>query len=205
MPRLVPGSPSAKRILTGEQATVAALAATANPRILHLATHGYFLGDDVPTGHVLQRSGLAFAGANHAKEFPAGADGLLSAYEVSALDLRATELVVLSACETALGDIRAGEGVFGLRRAFAIAGAGSLMMSLWPVGDEITAQQIGIFYRLWPQLGAAEALRRAQLETIKSLKADQGVAPAFLWAPFILQGAPTPLDSGRTDVEPKRP
>ena len=137
----------------------------------------------------LVRSGLAFAGANHASEVTKGEDGILTALEVSGLDLYGTDLVVLSACETGVGEIKNGEGVFGLRRAFALAGAKNLMMSLWPVSDEITARQMITFYKNLQKLPPAKALRQAQLQTIKELKAKYGFAPIVLWAPFILQGA----------------
>ncbi len=82
-----------------------------------------------------------------------------------------------------------GEGVFGLRRAFALAGAKNLMMSLWPVSDAITAYQMVTFYQNLKEHPPAIALRKAQLETIRQLKAQYGFAPPALWAPFILQGA----------------
>ena len=136
----------------------------------------------------LVRSGLAFAGANHASTITEGDDGILTALEITGMDLYGTELVVLSACDTGVGEIKTGEGVFGLRRAFALAGAKNLMMSLWPVSDEITANQMKAFYQNLQKLPPAEALRQAQLETIKELKAAYGVASPALWAPFILQG-----------------
>jgi CHAT domain-containing protein len=138
----------------------------------------------------LVRSGLAFAGANRASENTEGDDGILTALEITGMDLYGTELVVLSACDTGVGEIKTGEGVFGLRRAFALAGAKNLMMSLWPVSDEVTANQMKAFYQNLQKLPPAEALRQAQLETIKELKTQyNGTAPPGLWAPFILQGA----------------
>ena len=181
-----------------------------SPRILHLATHGFFLQDEeidlggemrgltvVPKEkpapgkryeNPLVRSGLAFAGANKASEITAGDDGILTALEITGMDLYGTELVVLSACDTGVGEIKTGEGVFGLRRAFALAGAKNLLMSLWPVSDEITANQMKSFYQNLQKLPPAEALRQAQLETIKELKSKEGFASPALWAPFILQG-----------------
>ena len=82
-----------------------------------------------------------------------------------------------------------GEGVFGLRRAFALAGAKNLMRSLWPVSDEVTARQMVSFYKNFQSRPPAEALRQAQLQTIKELRTKYGHAPVALWAPFILQGA----------------
>ena len=198
------------RIVTGTDATEREVLSTRRPRILHLATHGFFLPDlpelkmdetrmgfDVkpvlPKGYEnpLVRSGLAFAGANNAAKAQGSDDGLLTALEVSGMDLHGTDLVTLSACETGVGEVKTGEGVYGLRRAFALAGARNLMMSLWPVSDEITAEQMMTFYKLYGHgTPAAEALRSAQLETISKLRAKYGSAPPSLWAPFIMQGAP---------------
>jgi CHAT domain-containing protein len=212
IPLLVPGDKKRKRVLVGLEATAMAVKAARNPRILHLATHGFFLGDQAVQlsssvrgisvkssseeesekrvyENPLLRSGLAFAGANHAVQKDEGDDGLLTAYEISGMDLSGTELVVLSACETAVGQVHSGEGVFGLRRAFALAGAKVLMMSLWPIDDEITARQMKVFYQNLSKLPPAEALRQAQLDTIKELRAKHPSASPALWAPFIVQGA----------------
>jgi CHAT domain-containing protein len=192
-----------------------------SPRILHLATHGFFLPDqeteprradvgrlDEPEGTLgrlsglslpensMLRSGLALAGANtflRSRTPPEPAeDGLLTAEDVAGLDLLATELVVLSACETGLGPIRIGEGVFGLRRAFVLAGAQTLVMSLWKVPDEATRELMEDFYRrVLSGRGRADALREAQL----ALKARH--PEPFYWGAFICQGDPTPLSSNR--------
>jgi CHAT domain-containing protein len=118
----------------------------------------------------LLRSGLALAGANTwlvGSTPPLGAgDGLLTAEEVTGVDLLGTELVVLSACETGLGDVRAGEGVFGLRRTFQLAGAAAVVMSLWKVADDPTRDLMEAFYRhLLVGTPRAEALRQTQLQT----------------------------------------
>ena len=125
-----------------------------------------------------------------------GDEGILTALEVSGLDLHATDLVVLSACETALGRVAVGQGVYGLRRAFVLAGAHNLVMSLWQVNDKITRDLMERFYQAYGAgRSASEALRSAQLETIAFLRsrtggaASGGVAPVNLWAPFILQQA----------------
>ncbi len=133
------------------------------------------------------RSGLALAGANtwlKAGTAPEEAeDGLLTAEDVAGLDLLATELVVLSACETGLGQFHVGEGVFGLRRAFVLAGARTLVMSLWKVPDEPTRELMEDFYaRLLAGQGRAEALRQAQL----ALKAKY--PDPFYWGAFHLPG-----------------
>jgi CHAT domain-containing protein len=193
-----------------------------SPRILHLATHGFFLPDQerdlnregrglgfdfgefagAPGGlgrlsgpmmeNPMLRSGLALAGAN--TWFKAGnppeeaEDGLLTAEDVTGLDLLATELVVLSACETGLGQVHVGEGVFGLRRAFVLAGAKTLVMSLWKVPDEPTRELMEDFYgRLLTGQGRAEALRAAQL-AMKAKYPDP-----YYWGAFICQGDPSPL------------
>ena len=115
-------------------------------------------------------------------------DGLLAAEDVSGLDLLATELVVLSACETGLGEVRTGEGVFGLRRAFVLAGAKTLVMSLWKVPDEQTRELMESFYRrTLAGEPRAEALRQAQLEMKKKYP------DPFYWGAFICQGDPGPL------------
>jgi CHAT domain-containing protein/tetratricopeptide (TPR) repeat protein len=177
------------------------------PHILHLATHGFFLPDqpDHPDGvgdrggrlrrapeNPLLRCGLVLAGVNTwlaGGTPPAEAeDGVLTAEDVTGLDLFDTELVVLSACETGLGAVRAGEGVFGLRRAFQLAGARTVVMSLWKVPDEATRELMVHFYRhLSAGQARGEALRQAQLE-LKARYPD----PRY-WGAFILQGEAGPL------------
>jgi CHAT domain-containing protein len=140
----------------------------------------------------LLRSGLALAGANTFLEhgtLPAEAeDGILTAEDVSGLDLLTTELVVLSACETGLGEIHVGEGVFGLRRAFVLAGAKTLVMSLWKVPDEQTRELMeGFYHRILSGHPRADALREAQLAMKKKYP------DPFYWGAFICQGDPGPL------------
>lgn len=204
-----------------------------SPLILHLATHGFFLSAraastdagvnrrasrrqgfaSVAAGlrNPLLRSGLALAGANTwlggGALPPEAEDGLLTAEDVTGLDLLDTELVVLSACETGLGEVRAGEGVFGLRRAFVIAGARTVVMSLWKVGDLSTAILMDRFYRnlLAERMPRAEALREAQ-RYLRSLRREEALrlwpamdsqqvgqgeypfAHPFHWGAFICQG-----------------
>jgi CHAT domain-containing protein len=133
--------------------------------------------------HPLLRSGLALAGANrHASE---GEDGILTALEVSGLDLWGTELVVLSACETGVGRVLKGEGVYGLRRALVMAGSASQVMSLWKVDDAATKDLMTAYYRhLLSGEGKSEALRRVQLEMVGS--SDRG--HPYYWAGFIPSG-----------------
>jgi CHAT domain-containing protein len=182
-------------ILSGPEATEAAVKNARGPRILHLATHGFFLPDQAlgtagtaPYEDALVRSGLALAGANRAGLHRSGDDGLLTALEIAGMDLSGTVLVVLSACDTGVGEVKSGEGVFGLRRAFALTGAQNLVMSLWPVDDAWTVRHMGHFYRSLRTMAPAAALRHAQLQTIQELAERLGGdAPPHLWAPFILQ------------------
>ena len=133
------------------------------------------------------RSGLLLAGANHAwatgKPLREGMeDGILTAYEISQMNLSNTELVVLSACETGLGDIQGNEGVYGLQRAFKIAGAKYLVMSLWQVDDQATMKFMEVFYRKWLEgkMPIPEAFRATQAEM-----RERFLNP-YLWAGFVL-------------------
>ncbi len=191
--------------LTGNDATKSRLIkATDSPRVLHIATHGFFAGPrrtvtglsrgpDVLGAAVsallsdatpLLEAGLALAGAND----PANPDGVVTAEELLATTLMNTELVTLSACETARGTEIVGEGVIGLRSAVIAAGARSLLMSLWKIPDDATRLLMGDFYRgLWVDgLSKAAALRRAQA-TVRSHKAGVYSAP-YYWAGWVLAG-----------------
>ena len=131
--------------------------------ILHVATHGFYWKNDTLKKNPLDRCGLLFAGANtalggHASILPEGVDdGILTAKEISNLDFRTTDIVVLSACETGLGDIT-GEGVFGLQRAFKMAGAQTILMTLWKVNDDATQRLMAAFYR---HLSSGQSKRQA--------------------------------------------
>jgi CHAT domain-containing protein/tetratricopeptide (TPR) repeat protein len=139
----------------------------------------------------LLRAGLAFAGANtwlRGDEPPAGAgNGILTAEEVTGLDLGGTELVVLSACQTGLGKVEPGEGVFGFRRSFVLAGARTVVLSLWEVPDNPTRELMEDFYLLLQARPRAEALRAAKLR-LRARYPDTAS-----WAAFICQGDPGPL------------
>jgi CHAT domain-containing protein/tetratricopeptide (TPR) repeat protein len=176
-------------LLTGRHASKAALEEIAAPSILHIASHGFFLADkgDATTPGLarnpLLRSGLALAGAN----LPDGArgDGILTALEAAGLDLWGTHLVTLSACDTGLGEVRNGEGVYGLRRAFMLAGAESLVMSLWPVSDSIARDTMVAYYvRLRAGSGRGDALRQAKLAILRR----PGLRHPYYWAGFIQSG-----------------
>ena len=173
------------RILSGRQATESALKRADAPRVLHIATHGFFLQDAASARieNPLLRSGLALAGANLRAR---GADdGIFTALEASGLNLWGTKLVTLSACDTGVGEVKNGEGVYGLRRAFFLAGAESLVMSLWPVSDYMTREMMTTYYTGLKQgLGRGEALRQAQLVMLKRA----GRRHPFYWASFIQSG-----------------
>ena len=179
---------------------------TRSPRVLHLATHGYFLTEEETkeadnaaelalTEDALQehphsienpmvRSGIVLAGVN--TSLKEGKDeGMVTAEKVLGLDLKDTDLVVLSACQTGVGDVKSGEGVFGLKRAFILSGAKTLVMSLWSVPSKETVDLMTAFYALLSEgKTPSEALRQAKLTLMK-----QKPHP-FFWAAFILTGSP---------------
>jgi CHAT domain-containing protein len=197
--------------LTGAQATEGRLRGIRGPRVLHIASHAFFLKDlprpaPGPSGapeswaglqeNPMLRSGLALSGANVRVGAPAQEDGLLTALEAATLDLTGTELVTLSACDTGLGEIDRGEGVLGLRRAFSLAGARSLLMSLWAVNDAATSRWMQAYYRrLQRGEGRSAALRSVQRQFLT----DPVVRDPYYWAPFILAGEGGPL-TGRPAV-----
>lgn len=183
--------------LTGAQASETALKVVTAPRILHVATHGFFLenSDDAKTGtqNPLLRSGLAFAGANR-RDGAAKDDGILTALEASGLNLWGTKLVVLSACDTGIGEVKNGEGVYGLRRAFTQAGTETLVMSLWAVSDYTTRELMTNYYKNLKQgSGRGASLRQVQLEMLKR----KGREHPFYWAAFIQSGEWANLDGKR--------
>ena len=179
-------------LLTGTGATKSALAAVEAPRFLHIATHGFFLGPHAGVDSPLLRSGLALSGANvsPAERGP----GILTALEASNLNLWGTKLVTLSACDTGVGEIKNGEGVYGLRRAFFLAGAETLVMSLWSVTDNVTRDIMSAYYSgLRDGLGRGDALRQAQLAMLGRARTRH----PFYWASFIQAGEWANLDGRR--------
>ncbi len=168
-------------------------------RAIHLATHGYYLGgscrgEDAGADYVgenpLLLSGLFLAGANlhgEGADSLGAEDGILTAYEVTEMDLEGTEIVVLSACETGLGEVTEGEGVYGLRRAFQMAGARTVVSALWPVSDEATADMMGNLYARDDESLPA-AMRRVQLEKIRKQRSEGGIDHPFIWGAFIALG-----------------
>lgn len=173
------------------------------PRILHIATHGFFLKDEQLQGDKLfgieinkakedplLRSGLMLANSEKTmdnlnnKENQTQNNGILTAFEAMNMSLENTELVVLSACETGLGDVKAGEGVYGLQRAFQVAGADALIMSLWKVSDDATQKLMSLFYKNWLVMGnKAKAFKKAQLQLKTQFKEP------FYWGAFVLIGS----------------
>ncbi len=178
-------------LVTGQNASTSTLRHAAAPAILHIATHGFFLDDTAGAKHLenpLLRSGLALAGANLHRS--STDNGILTALEASGLDLWGTKVVTLSACETGLGEVRNGEGVYGLRRSFFLAGAETLVMSLWPVSDRMTRELMTSYYTgLKHGLGRGDALRQAQLSMLKRKDRQH----PFFWASFIQSGQWGPL------------
>jgi CHAT domain-containing protein len=201
-------------IYTGDQALKTVVEQAGSPRLIHLATHGFFLPDPVGTGEFvgdirsivqpgqysamndpMLRSGLYFAAADRTlagKPSPPGLDnGVLTALEAGNLNLTGTQLVVLSACETGQGEEKNGEGVFGLRRALEEAGAQSVLMSLWSVPDKETLELMQRFYSKW--LNGTEvhqALKEAQLEMREQVKqSHDGKDLPYYWGAFVLVGS----------------
>lgn len=167
-------------------------------RVVHIATHGFFLsgscsdenGGSAINESPLLQSGLLLAGANlhGAGADSAGIDdGILTAEEVVTLPLTGTQLVVLSACETGLGEVKAGEGVYGLRRAFLLAGARTVISSLWPVPDKETAAMMSQLYSSQGSTLPA-TMRRIQLDRIAQTRTSGAVDHPFSWGAFIILG-----------------
>jgi CHAT domain-containing protein len=177
-------------LLTGRNATKDAVTHLESPRILHIASHGFFMRQ--PAENPLLRSGLALAGANIRHGLHD--DGILTALEASALNLRGTKLVTLSACDSGLGEVWNSEGVYGLRRAFVLAGSESLVMTLWAVSDASSRETMAAYYAgLRAGLGRGDALRQAKLEMLR--RADR--RHPFYWASFIQSGEWASLDGRR--------
>jgi CHAT domain-containing protein/Tfp pilus assembly protein PilF len=209
--------PESSVLLKGE-ATETALKQLKAPLILHVATHGFFFKDqeapqtggrgvsedDLPRllaqlsrravkiENPLLRSGLALAGANEHRS--GDDDGVLTALETASLNLWGTKLVVFSACDTGVGEVKNGEGVFGLRRALVLAGSETQVMTLWPVLDNKTGRLMAGYYRrLLKGEGRGEALRQIQLEMLKDPKQRH----PYYWASFIQAGEWANLDGRR--------
>jgi CHAT domain-containing protein len=223
--RLIPNA----QVLTQGQATEAALKKLVAPRILHIATHGFFLNDlpqnneaarsiglapanAAPAARAVEnpllRSGLVLAGVRQ-QQSGAGEDGVLTALETAGLNLWGTRLVVLSACETGLGEARNGSGVYGLRRALVLAGSETQVMSLWQVSDTATRDLMIAYYQLLQAgAGRVEALRQVQLAmlrgnntTLAGAQTKLNTQHPYFWAAFIASGDWKTLEA----QEPKKP
>ena len=183
--------------LIQKEATETNLKLAREVSILHIATHGYFLKDvenaswpigvsaDNAKNNVLLRSGLMLTGASDADKSKVGLDssnnGIITSYEAMNLDLKGTNLVVLSACETGLGEIKAGEGVYGLQRAFLVAGAEAIVMSLWKVDDAATQLLMNNFYSNLMKTGDKQkAFKQAQLQLMTKFKEP------YFWGAFVM-------------------
>ena len=168
-----------------------------SPSIIHISTHGFFFSDPNDPSSLnnafqrckdpMIRSGLILSGANQfwQQSNPKIADeedGILTAYEISLMDLRNTDLVVLSACETGLGEVQGSEGVYGLQRAFKIAGVKNIIMSLWQIPDKQTAELMELFYKNW--LIKKMSIRAALFTAQKTMR-DKKLEP-YYWAGFVL-------------------
>ncbi len=203
-------------LTSGAAATTTALQRLQGPRVLHIATHGFFVADQetkpteamraIQEGSPLLRSlhqedpqlrsGLVFAGANQPDHDP-NDDGYLTAAEAVTLNLKGTELVVLSACSTGQGEVRTGEGVYGLQRSLTVAGARSTLLSLWKVDDSATAEFMGRYYqRLKSGEGRSDALAAVQAEfrsgKVQSPSGTSWKEP-YYWAAWQLVGDWRPI------------
>jgi CHAT domain-containing protein/tetratricopeptide (TPR) repeat protein len=206
-----PGN-SASLQMTGADASPEAFTQYApGKRVLHVATHGFFLEGSCESAvqrrldpskrdesvlpataeNPLLLSGLAFAGANRRSSAKADeTDGILTAEEIAGINLEGVDWAVLSACDTGVGEIKVGEGVFGLRRAFQVAGAKTVIMSLWPVEDETTKEWMGTLYREHFLNGkdTAESVRAASLQILRQRRAKHLSTHPFYWGAFIAAG-----------------
>ncbi|TAH20563.1 MAG: CHAT domain-containing protein [Cytophagales bacterium] len=155
-----------------------------DPTILHVATHGYFAPTNSKTKvNNMLSSGIVLAGVNTVGKGKNSEDGILTALEATNLDLDQTDLVVLSACETGLGEVAVGEGVYGLQRGFKVAGAKAVLMSLWSVDDGATQDLMNTFYNLWLEgMPKRVAFKQAQM-AIK-----EKYAKPYYWGGFVMIG-----------------
>jgi len=211
------GGGTATTLLGVESDEATVKAAVRGKRGLHLATHTYFLDPECVDGRPRREplsshgewassrvpvrrslspllfSGLALAGANRADERSeghGGEDGMLMAAEIASLDLRGLEWVVLSGCETGLGELQPQEGVMGLERAFTVAGASTVVTSLWKVRDEFTARWMEQFYRARLEDGATvpRAVWEAQRGMLSWLRSTGRSTHPFYWGAFVSSG-----------------
>ncbi|MDX2188303.1 MAG: CHAT domain-containing tetratricopeptide repeat protein [Bacteroidota bacterium] len=189
------------RVYTGSQVTEERVKKFESAKVIHIATHGFF-ENDVQGGKTgkaaaisenpLLRSGLMLAGSDitmqnkkngYIHSDTKSEDGILTAYEAMNLSLDHTDLVVLSACETGLGEVKNGEGVYGLQRSFQVAGARSIVNSLWTVNDQTTMLLMTSFYKEWMRTGD----RKQAFRTAQSTVRKQFSHP-YYWGAFVMIG-----------------
>ena len=168
-----------------ENATSIAIQKVNSPKILHIASHSYFIANEDEKNPLL-RSGIVLAGANNSN-LNNSDDGYLTALEITRLNWEGTELVVISGCESGKGESQSGEGVFGLKRAISVAGASSSLLSLWKVDDAGTARFMESFYKkLIEGQSKADALKNTQQEFLNH--PIPGLRHPYYWAAFQLSG-----------------
>ena len=179
------------KVFTQINATEENLKNVRNPDILHIATHGYFLDQNITSlGYnslnPLSYSGLLLAGSenNRLNGVSEYSNGIFNGHEASLLNLKDTDLVVLSACETGMGVVQDGKGIYGLQRAFQIAGAKSIIMSLWKIDDEITSLFMTLFYDNWINQGLSKVEAFNKSKNIIKLK----YRFPYYWGAFVLIG-----------------
>jgi CHAT domain-containing protein/Tfp pilus assembly protein PilF len=219
-PRLAKYGNATPEVYTGRRALEGVFKGLQRPKVLMLSTHGFFLEDQnyasasglagrgayvspsavlAPTGttagpieNPLLRCGLVLAGANHRIDDSSSLDdGLLTGLEIVGADLRGTDLVVLSACETGLGHLQNGEGVASLRQSFQLAGARTVVATLWQIPDSETADLMTAYFDYLAEgYSKADALRQAQLTLIASQRQQHGGAHPLFWAGFTVTGDP---------------
>lgn len=197
LPQLEQFTAKKATIYSGKSALEAVFKAVRQPGVLVLATHGFFEEEDSSENksqsspNPLLRCGLLLAGCNKPIDASVsdGEDGILTGLEIVNADLRGTDLVVLSACETGLGEVRNGEGVSGLRQAFQLAGARSVVSTLWQIPDRETAKLMtNFFVGLAETHDKSKSLRESQLKLIESRRDRNGAAHPFFWAAFTITG-----------------
>ena len=172
-------------LLMQENATSIAIQKVNSPKILHIASHSYFIPNEEEKNPLL-RSGIVLAGANNSN-LNNSDDGYLTALEITRLNWEGTELVVISGCESGKGESQSGEGVFGLKRSISVAGASSSLLSLWKVDDAGTARFMESFYKkLIKGQSKADALKNTQTEFLNH--PIPGLRHPYYWAAFQLSG-----------------
>ena len=174
------------QLVTGDEATLAAfLSGSARSRVLHVATHAFLLDKDCSNGNPLLHSGLVFAGGSRG-----GAQSILTAQQIASLDLNGVDWAVLSACNTGNGELRDGEGVLGLQRAFRVAGARSVIMTLWPVDDQAARQFMHELYadRLGAHATTADAVWDSSRKLLLQRRAAGKSTHPWYWAGFVGSG-----------------